>query len=479
MADIPDLVANNINVKGPDSVLLITATVTMLAEADNTTELMLAIDGSTGSSPLIHMFSDHVTEHESDGATIVLAVSGLSAGNHNFAAQWRTLKGAPTVSTLRKRMLQIIEIPDGDAILKVSQTATNGVDAPVIAAGYGNLFSATGISIAGPSSVILMLGGIPQRLNADRCFDAQFSVDTVREGAVTSAHSDSTDEGNGWGGMHATTGLSAGTHSFELQWVESFNGPKTLSGGRRTFQVVEILSNAALKINQDSTTLYTSDTDLNFYDITDMSGSFVTEDNALQLLIGSLDVERDTTSDKTGDFRMTVDGNPEGGELSTFKDVPGAITKSFLAVAKDGLSAASHSFAMQMQRTQGAIQTDTTRTRTFQVVEFSSGAAPTPVMKSIVLKQNIVQTVTKTPILKNNIINSTTKNVTLKNNIINAVPKLVTLKQNIPGSVTKNIILQNNIIKSIQKTISLKNNIIQTTQKAIQFQHKTIQAVQN
>ena len=462
-ADIPGLSATGITVAETDSVMLMFSTLALIKAADNTLEMRFTVDGSEVGSPVIRQFSDSATTNEVHSGTIAWAVDGLSAGTHSFAAQWRTVKGtcATDATRPRPRTFQVVEIPNGEAAIKVDQSANNATSSP---ASFATLLSQTGVSIAGTDSVIIMIGAIPLDLVSDASIDVQFSVDDVLEGAITSASTDSSNEGNDWSGMHVTDGLSAGTHSFELKWRDRLSGPSTDATPPQMLQVIEVTNNAVLKV--DKTSSSSQSIPATFGDITDMTGTFTTAADALQLMVSNITIDTDG-SDHTCDFSLSVDGVTEGAIFAVFTDDEDRVTNCLFARAKTGLSAASHDFSLEGDVTQRTPETDTTRPRTFAVIEFEEGASTVQVSKAVILKQNIASSVQKGAILKHNVIISILKGTILKHNVTTAISKAIILKHTIINAITKSSILKHNLMNAITKTSAIKHNLVNAIPKSL------------
>lgn len=81
------------------------------------------------------------------------------------------------------------------------------------------------------------------------------------------------------------------------------------------------------------------------------------------------------SADTTGDFRFTVDGSPVGPVVPAFTDnIGGRVNGNTLEHAVTGLSAGSHTIAVQFINVKGTAELDTARTRSMQVYEFTEGA---------------------------------------------------------------------------------------------------------
>ncbi len=364
-ADITDMSISGVTVQGTNSVLILMAQVQLDPATDNTAEFRFTVNGSATNSPVITAFSDTSTNEEANSMTLLWAVTGLSGSSNSFAVQWQLVTGSPVADTTRNRTFQILEIAGGDASIKVNLGTSDQTGDP---ASWGNLFQATSISIAGTSSVILMLANVPINMEGDESTDFQFGVDDSGEGAVTTGFTDAASEGNGWSGMHATTGLSAGNHSFELKWQARTGNGQTDSARRRTFQVIEVTANATRQLNLSSSSTGTAPG--TWGNVDNLSSSFTVDGTtAIQLIIANM-VQAGDSSDATCDYSIGVDGTNEGAELISFSDSANLAQRMCMVRLKTGLSAASHSFQLRWQEIAGGTVADTGRTRTLIVIEF-------------------------------------------------------------------------------------------------------------
>jgi len=105
-------------------------------------------------------------------------------------------------------------------------------------------------------------------------------------------------------------------------------------------------------------------------DIADMSAAAVVAGAGSVLLIIGTVMPEMTSSDETAAYRLTVDGSPVGPQPSKFVDNEDEGNGVCLAWAVTGFSG-STTFAMQWQNVQGTAAIDTSRARTFQVIEFT------------------------------------------------------------------------------------------------------------
>ncbi len=105
-------------------------------------------------------------------------------------------------------------------------------------------------------------------------------------------------------------------------------------------------------------------------DLSGMTGSpTVQGTGSVCLLICHMTIE-DATGDECMDVRMLVDGSPVGPVMSCFSDASDEANGVTLIHAVTGLSAAAHTFKVQLQITQETPGTNVDFHRTFQVIEF-------------------------------------------------------------------------------------------------------------
>lgn len=113
-----------------------------------------------------------------------------------------------------------------------------------------------------------------------------------------------------------------------------------------------------------------------FADITGMSATVsVNGPGSVVILMMGLNPIMDTTGDDCADYRFTHDGAAVGPIVSGFKDQVDKGSGRTLKFALTGLSAGSHTFAVQAQNRTGVTDIDTTRVRTFQALEIQTGAS--------------------------------------------------------------------------------------------------------
>ncbi len=112
-----------------------------------------------------------------------------------------------------------------------------------------------------------------------------------------------------------------------------------------------------------------------FADIAGMSDTVtIAGTGSVVILMMSLNPEMVSASDECAEYRFTHDGARVGPEISSFVDAADEGTGRTLMFALTGLSAGSHTFAVQARNRSGTAVIDTNFPRTFQVVEIETGA---------------------------------------------------------------------------------------------------------
>jgi hypothetical protein len=227
----------------------------------------------------------------------------------------------------------------------------------------------TGASIAGTSSVVLLLATITlNNASADDCVEVRFAVDGSRtDSPWCHMFHDATDEGNSLTMAWAVDGLSAGTHSFAVQWLD-VQGGSTSSALDRTFQVIEFESDVSLLVDI-STTASAGSAPATFADIAGQSQSSVTTTaSSLHLLIGSANPRG---SSAAADLQFAIDGTREGAVVPVCANASNEYSGMCFMHARTGLAGGTHSFSLQWEDAGSAPALGSGDNRILQVLEFT------------------------------------------------------------------------------------------------------------
>ena len=368
---VPDCSVSSQTVQGTDSVLILTGSVTIDGGQDETAEFRFSVNGSATGSPIQISFADSGTRGETHGMTIVWAVDGLSGSSNSFALEWQRLQTIPNTEVQMFHSFQVIEIVGGDAEIIVDQTASDQINAPTTEA---PLLEQTGVTVDGTGSILLFLGTVPMNNIGDNAAIFRFGVDDTPEGARTEAGADGATVGDqwSWAGVHVKTGVSAGSHSFQLEWMDTQDGgtPATEGGRLRSFQVVEITAGCEILSEQPAVTTswtitsgFGNDPTLDVDEVIAGTDSFV-------MVIANAGVAK-VTNDQSVDFSLGIDDAEVGGQVTVFDDDIDQGGSMCLIHVETGLSAASHSFQLRGNLIQGAKVIDTSENRSMFVLEFT------------------------------------------------------------------------------------------------------------
>ena len=365
-ASLANMAISNVSVTSGAVQLLLFHMTCGTDATDRAALFRLTVNGSSVGSPIAAMFCDAVDEV--NGVTMAWAVDGLT-GTNSFDVEWQTHGSMPAVSTSTTltRSFQVIELTD--ATLKVDVGTTSSDTAT---SGWSQISNMTGTFTTAANAMHLLVACGPILADSsDAHAYLRFAVDSTLEGPVSGTWVDATESQASTSMVYAKTGLSAASHTFELQWQEGQTSPSTHTSQNRTFQVIEITDAFSVGVNVSSTTL--QDAPASWADMTNMSGSITPTDANSVILTLWCGTTRDG-SDSTSEHMIADDGTREGPNIWQFPDEFEGNPGYMLAWAKDGITG-SHTFSGQWQRVSSTNRTDP-QERRFQVIDFEGGAAP-------------------------------------------------------------------------------------------------------
>lgn len=233
---------------------------------------------------------------------------------------------------------------------------------------------ATSVSVAGPSSVILFFADFGLAHNStDSAADFGIAQGGTRltNGPVVQAWTDNTtgEESGDASLRYAITGLSTGTYTFSVRAASVVGSPAIATDRDRSFCVVEITAGASILV--DTHSVASQSLTGSWANLTALSDT-QTPSTGVLLFLGNV---QQSSAATCGDFRFAVDGAlvgpvvSAGGNSSGANEYPGV----GFAYADDGITLASHTFALQGLNRAGTHVLSTARRRTFQVVELPAG----------------------------------------------------------------------------------------------------------
>jgi len=224
------------------------------------------------------------------------------------------------------------------------------------------------VAVAGTGSVLLLIAQVAQNYASnDPAAHMRFTVGGAHEGPVTNIYSDNTVSANGGFMCYALDGLSAGSHTFALQWQTSGASAAVDTAIERTFQIIEFESDASLLVDITATSSNTVPT--SWGNVTDMSSNVTPASGAHHLFL--FGAASPSTSDDTYELRFAADGTRFGPHLHNWSDSSNEAGMSGQMAARDDLTATSQTLAVQYQSRQGTGGYSTSFNRCFQVIEFT------------------------------------------------------------------------------------------------------------
>ena len=381
-----------VTVAGTGSVILLVAHVTIAAggSSDIGAEFRLT-EGGSPVGAVMGAVNDGVDETLAMG--VVFAVTGLSAGDHTFTLEWANRQGSASTDTSRNRTLQVIELLAAEATILVDVVSQTADSAPATFADVDQ-FSGSG-TVDGTGDIILMLANLMQKSAADNSYLMQFAVGGTREGPEISPTWSDSSAGRVGGGFlcYAADGFTAGSKTWSCQWEQFEDVSDTDEARNRSFQIIK-LSTAAFLVDVISTSAGSAPAA--YADIPDFSGAGTPQaSGSVELFLGVVQtVAPADSAEETSDYRFADDGTREGPEMTlSFGDGSNAgdMGNGGMIWAKTGITG-EHDFSMQWQDRIPQQPLDTTRNRSFHVIDLQSAAAPQTITPDAAVLNLVVPT---------------------------------------------------------------------------------------
>jgi len=335
--------------------------------------LGLFIDGA-----MVAEGHDYVDTADTEEGSVGLSwwETGLSAGSHTFELRWKEDQVGCIASTDEQRSMQVIEFTSSDVAAEILSEITSISEDTAQTTSYTVINDMiTSPTIAGTDSVVFIEGIVTFDCGTSDCnsWMGLFIDDTlVAEGQT--GMDDLTIEP---GVVRVTwweTGLSAGSHTFDLRWKEdSSTGVAIMAiDTQRSLQVVEFTGANVPTILSEITSTSTDTTANGSYTIINDMNDTVTIDGPESLVIVSASITFDNdASDSSAFAAIFIDGVMVAEQENFIDDSdqePGFIG---LMWVDTGLSAGDHNFSIRFKEVGNAgiiMATDTQRH--MQVVEF-------------------------------------------------------------------------------------------------------------
>ncbi len=368
-ANIPDMTSGAVSVTAGSAVLILLSVPFVAADANETPEFRLEIDGSpVGADPALG-FSQTGTDEVKHGCLAFIA-TGYS-GSTTFGAEWITRLGAPALDTGRTRTFQVIEFLAAEFDLLIDIQLSSAGSAPTT---YATITGFTGTpTVSSVDSVELMIMNfVATGIGADRIAKAMFAVGGTEEGPEQFI--DYCDNLNMVGNgllTHAVDGLS-GSQTFSASWERVQDTPTLDTGKTRNFQVIE-LKETTLQTDVQVATSQSSPA--TWADMTSMTGTYTPASSASINIMACNPVIALEAGDKGADCRFADGGTREGPLLTPmFTDNTDEGSSGAMMWAKTGVTG-SKTFSFQWQDRVADPNLSTTNDRSFFLLECVAVAA--------------------------------------------------------------------------------------------------------
>lgn len=200
--------------------------------------------GGVRVGPIMHNHGDAVDE--GDGVTLAFVATGVS-GSTSFALQWITRDGATSTDTTRPRILQVIELEASIFNLLASITSVSADTADPVAGTFTVINDlTTSPTVDSTDSVLLKLFGMQADPDGSQISIAyRLRTDASQVGAEVTQFGNADDRVPGQALVHAETGLSAASHTFDAEWAQIIiPGADAIANTslNRALQVLELLA---------------------------------------------------------------------------------------------------------------------------------------------------------------------------------------------------------------------------------------------
>jgi archaellum component FlaF (FlaF/FlaG flagellin family) len=372
-ADIPAL-TSNVNIAGPNSLILFHANITF-EDTDGTGEcsarIALVIDDVVVAEA--EDTSDDNSPEQPGNIGLTWWETGLAAGAYDFDVAWEDQQGVCDTDTSVpvELSMQVIEFTSGDGVptILTEVTSTSVESYPNTNTPVGGMRGSPDID--GPDSLVITTGTVTFSDDASNNASCNLGIfiDNIMEAEQMTFVQDD-NERSSVGLMWAETGLSSGSHTFELQARESIAGCETDTVIQRHIQVVEYTSGSPTIVAEKTS-----------FDVQQMTGTYtlidnleetVTIDGPGSVIFFTATVTFDANgADAEGDAGLHIDGNLVA-EGRTFIDVnddePGHVNLHWWAT---GFPAGDYDFEVRGKQGQSQAETDVETQNHMQVVEFT------------------------------------------------------------------------------------------------------------
>jgi len=371
--EVVGLTQSSVNVDNANNIILLMATVPIkLASSGDTGALFRFAIDDVLVGPEMTGYTDEVDG--GCGGAINFATT-LSAGNHKFALQWKTMPVGPSaadVDEVRGRSLQVIEITDSSLLFDLQPTDVQNAGA--------TFADATGLTVTATpaaNSVHIFLVNLydDHADGSESVMGVRMTIGGTAEGPEMTSFKDTDEEGCGQSFMWMKTGLAASSTDFAVQWKEELGAVLSLSGRIRSFQCIEITANVTLQTALDIQTSHSLTG--SFANIAGMTSTF-SADSTDSIILMAAGVQTLAAVDNCGAYRFADEGTLEGPQNVIFGDDSSTdFCGHSIYYAKTAAGTGSRTYTLQGVNVQATQKMDTTRDRSFCALELKAAAAGT------------------------------------------------------------------------------------------------------
>jgi hypothetical protein len=372
---------DTVTIEGTGSHVLFSASVSFDSNpSDAGCRAALFIDGSKVAEAQAGVDSDYSSTHEPGHVGLNWWETGLSAGDHTFEVRWYEENAECAVLPHNQRSMQVVEFKASDVTASILAEKTSTAADTSITSSYETIddLTATVTTTAGGIQMITAsVSWIDTGTDNAEC-DIAIFIDGSKV-AESRSFVDDVAEGGNSNLVWWESGLSAGSHTFEIRAKENQANCNADTQNQRHMQVVEFSGDYAPTIKSEVTGTPSQSFGSSYEVVTGMTATpTIAETDSLVLVSGSFSFVDD---DGSGDSSCWM-GIHRGGSLlvegESYTDAGNEASSVSVLWAETGISG-PHTFDLRAKEGQAGCSADTSPSiqQHMQVVEFL-GADRTP-----------------------------------------------------------------------------------------------------
>ena len=230
--------------------------------------------------------------------------------------------------------------------------------------------SASGLQVAGNDSVLLIIASLAQLGQADNT--AEYRIKVNGSGTASPVLTTFSDAGNETGNTTLAVALTgtSGETDIAVEWRTVSGSPARDVGRDSSLMILEVTGGDAV-LQADLASVAAFNPTATWTELFGTGNIDINSTSSIVLLIANVQIAG--AADAGFECQFSVDDTQEGAITGCYTDASDEMTGWSGVHVLTGLSAGNHTFELMIQDRYGTPLLDTTRQRTFQVVELKVG----------------------------------------------------------------------------------------------------------